>query len=137
MNKTRQLGFSLLEILFTIAIVGILLSIGYPSYTSHIVHVRRNEAILGLNDLAGHIEQFYEINNSYQNATLRALNFKEYTEDGFYKFSIDTAISSEYEISAIPQQSQEKSDNECGILSLNQNYEKKSSKSVRPEICWQ
>jgi len=137
MNKINCYGFSLLELLISMAIMGILVSIAYPAYTDYLVHVRRAAANVILADLAARLEQFYETNNSYQNASLSGLSIKDYTNDGFYKLNIEVANDNEYQISATPQKSQQTADQQCGILSINQSNEKTASKSKNPEVCWQ
>lgn len=58
-------GFTLVDILVTTAIVGILAAIAYPSYTSHVVKARRAEAQLALLTLMQQQENFYTSHNTY------------------------------------------------------------------------
>ena len=45
MNKVRQKGFTLLEIMVTVAIVGILAAIAIPIYNNYITKTRIAEAL--------------------------------------------------------------------------------------------
>ncbi|MGY6216238.1 type IV pilin protein [Methylolobus aquaticus] len=58
-------GFTLIELMITVAIVGILAMIAVPSYTSHLANVRRAEAQGSLMELANFMERFYTENMSY------------------------------------------------------------------------
>ena len=44
MQKSRQIGFTLIELMITVAIVGILAAVAYPSYTTHITKSNRRAA---------------------------------------------------------------------------------------------
>jgi type IV pilus assembly protein PilE len=50
MNKPK--GFTLIELMITIAIIGVLASIAYPSYTNYIMKSRRASAQAHLSDIA-------------------------------------------------------------------------------------
>jgi type IV pilus assembly protein PilE len=63
-------GFTLIEILIVVAIVGILAAIAVPMYTEHITRSQLVEAHTGLSDLRVRMEQFYQDNRTYDGAAL-------------------------------------------------------------------
>jgi len=67
MTTKKQLGFTLLELLITIAIIGILASIAYPSYQNSILKSRRTDAKASVMTAAGLQESYFSSNNSYSN----------------------------------------------------------------------
>ena len=58
-------GFTLIELMVTVAIVAILSAIAYPAYTEYILKSRRTDAKNALLDLAARQERFYSLNNKY------------------------------------------------------------------------
>jgi type IV pilus assembly protein PilE len=119
-------GFSLLEILTTLSLVGILILLAYPSYQNHIVHVRHNQAAVALFNLASSLEEYHIENQSYQNTTFENLHIKNPIAEGSYTLSIDSVTDSSYQISATPLARQATIDTSCGSLILNENGEKRS-----------
>ncbi|MCC2605484.1 type IV pilin protein [Planctobacterium marinum] len=67
MSKLRA-GFSLTELLITIAIMGILVSVGYPAYTSYIASAARASAQSDLMAVAAGMERFKASNFTYSGA---------------------------------------------------------------------
>lgn len=63
-------GFTLIEIMIVVAIVGILAAIAVPMYTDHIRRTQLVEAHTGLSDLRVRMEQFYQDNRTYDGAGL-------------------------------------------------------------------
>lgn len=61
----RDGGFTLIEILVVLAIVGILASLCYPSYASYLTRTRRIEGQIALLDIIQQQERFYSQHNTY------------------------------------------------------------------------
>jgi type IV pilus assembly protein PilE len=62
-------GFTLIEIMIVIAIIGIVITIGYPSLTEYVKKGRRTEVAGLLSEQAQILERFYSKNNVYTDAT--------------------------------------------------------------------
>lgn len=63
--KHRTAGFSLVELLTVILIVGVLAGIAVPSYNAQVRKSRRTEARTALLDLAGREERLFSTTNAY------------------------------------------------------------------------
>jgi type IV pilus assembly protein PilE len=68
MQKHKASGFTLIEILIVVAVVGILMSIAYPSYRDYVVRSKIAEAVAQLSDMRVKMEQYYQDNRDYTNA---------------------------------------------------------------------
>ncbi|MDH1008505.1 type IV pilin protein [Pseudomonas nicosulfuronedens] len=66
----RAGGFTLVELLVCLSLIGILLGIALPAYQEHIQRVRRVEAQKSLVELAQSLERFYTSRGTYVGATL-------------------------------------------------------------------
>jgi len=64
--KIRNNGFSLIELMITVGIIGILSSIAIPSYNDYVKKAYVVEATNALSTLNAKLEQHYQDNRSYQ-----------------------------------------------------------------------
>ncbi len=136
MHYTRQRGFSLLEILLAVLIIGILASAAYPLYTDYVIKTKRSEAEMGLLQLASAMEQYYTRHNHYQGATLAKLAMPTTTEHGYYRLAIRKLTPTTFELAAIPQGAQQRQDANCGTLTLDHVGRKGVSGPGTIADCW-
>ncbi|MBY0445334.1 MAG: prepilin-type N-terminal cleavage/methylation domain-containing protein [Burkholderiales bacterium] len=61
----HQKGFSLIEVMITVAIIGILASIAVPQYSDYVTRSRLVEAQSKLSDTRVRLEQFFVNNRTY------------------------------------------------------------------------
>ncbi len=66
--KKREIGFTLIELMIAVAIIGILIAIAYPSYRGHVERTHRDMAKAALQQFASAMERHYMTNNSYLGA---------------------------------------------------------------------
>ena len=124
-------GFTLTELIVTMAIVGILAAIAYPTYQSHVQKVRRADATGGLTELAQWLERNYTENMSYnldgQNNAI-VLPFTKTPKESataFYLLSVTFPVAAPnragtFTLRATPQGPQV-ADTNCGVLELRSN----------------
>lgn len=72
-RMNNEKGFSLIEVMIVVVIVGILASIAYPSYIRHVQQSKQAEAQGQVMELASAMEMHRAKNFSYQGASIASL----------------------------------------------------------------
>lgn len=99
----RLAGFTLIEILIVVVVVGILSAIAYPSYISHVQRSLESEAQGQIVALAGALEAYRAKNFSYANASITNLA-PQLDENEHYTSSLTLSNNNQsYTITATPQ----------------------------------
>lgn len=142
--KQRQNGFTLVELMIAVAIVGILAGIAYPSYQDSTMKSRRADAKGALLGLANAMERHFTETNSYLGAGTTSGNtgsptiFSATSPIGggtaYYNLTINAVTASTYTLYAAPTGAQ--ANDRCGTLSLTQTGVKGVSTSVAVAECW-
>lgn len=91
-------GFTLIELMIAVAVVGILCALAYPSYVESIRKSRRAEAKSALLELASRQERYFTTHNAYAE-TPAALGYGaaafpidvRYGGDAYYRLSVAVA----------------------------------------------
>lgn len=139
MNKNK--GFTLIELMIVVAIVGIIAAIAYPSYQDHVRKTHRSLAQADLMELAQWMERQYAGNFSYldNSDAVRALPFTQSPRTGtaFYDLSVvkGSVKKNAYTLQAVPRTNQQK--DKCGTLFLDQAGLRNAQKDkVTVPDCW-
>ncbi len=123
-------GFSLIELLIAIAIVGIISAIAYPSYSNYVVETRRHSAAACIVELAHWMERYYSSNMTYADAELPDTACQTNLVN-HYSFDFDEEPNAtSYMIVATAETIQASRDASCETFSVDQQGTKE------PELCW-
>lgn len=127
----KAAGFTLVELLVAIAIIGILSTIAIPSYQEAVRKSRRADAHAGLTSMALEQENFRMINAAYASATGSDSNDVKLPSSEYYSFAISGTSASAFTIKATAKTGTSQiKDTGCTELTINQTATKS------PPACW-
>ncbi len=140
-SKNKVDGFTLIELMIAVAIVGILASIALPSYSSYINQANRSDAKSALLENVQFLERNYTENNKYHlnsagvAITLPATRSPK-SGTALYNIGVSNFTATTYTLTATPVAGGRMASDECGALSINQLGQKNVSGSMDADTCW-
>ena len=135
-QKSQHAGFTLIELMITIAIIAVLAAVALPSYQNHVMRANRSAAAGFLMEVANMQERYYLDARAYA-ADMATLGISTPAELGA-RYTIATtgdnsATPPMYSVSAVPKGAQ--SGDSCGTLTLNSKGEKGHASGATR--CWE
>jgi len=134
-------GFTFIEVMITVAIVGIIASIAYPSYMESVRKSNRAEAKTELFDLAQRLQRCYtslaRFNDKDNCPVYKTLEGGTYVTraSGYYKITVTHTGGSEtttYELTAKAIKAPQTEDTRDGCHELTLDH----TGVQKPDICW-
>jgi type IV pilus assembly protein PilE len=122
----RAGGYNLVELMVTVAVIGILSAFALPSYQQHVLKANRQDAQAILMETAQFMERYFTTNNAYSGSTDAALlaNVSPVSPKGAaltrikynIRFVAASRTASAYTLEAVPRNGQDI--DTCGTLTL-------------------
>lgn len=110
-------GFTLIELMITVVIIGILASVAFPAYQQWVLRAARAEAQAILLEQAQFMERYFTTNGTYADAPLLS-NVAPKAGGGTTRYNIDLdADATTYTVQAVPTGPQT-ADTTCGTLTV-------------------
>lgn len=141
-NRFKARGFTLIEVMITLAIVGILAAIALPSYQEQVARTKRGDAQSALLDTSQWLERQYSLSNAYNKkasgdaiATADLPAVRDKTASNYTLSFSGTPTADAYTLQLVPKGSM--ASDKCGTFTLtNANVKDVTGGTAASADCW-
>lgn len=135
MKYKKTAGFTLIELMIVVAIVGILVTVGMAFFGDNVLATNRTEARSALSATSGSLEKCRSLYGSY-NAANCNVTLPFTTESNYYTISASALAATTFELTATPVGGQpQANDSDCTTLTL-ANTGVKGATGADTTQCW-
>jgi len=136
MIKKPSYGFTLIELMIVVVIIGVLAAIAIPAYQDYGKRARRADAKHALLDASLNQEKWRANNSSYASTTVSVWsNTGALSLDGYYTIDAVSGTASQYSITATPVAGGLQAGDDCGTFAIDANGEDTTG-SFADTDCW-